>query len=173
MKRMVVCLALLAGLAAGCTSGGADPGGGASPSGAVDEQRALAVGRQFVQCARQHGQPEFPDPAWEDGQLQFGSGGSEEIKNRLMQVPEECRAILRQLPRNGQRHSPPSAEDLRRLGQFAECVRQHGIPEWPDPKSDGTFPIVGTPLESEGKSQRIITAMDACLQYWDKGIDAS
>jgi hypothetical protein len=172
MKRMVVCLALLAWLAAGCTSGGADPRGGASPSGAVDEQRALAVGRQFVQCARQHGLPDFPDPVWKDGGVQFGSGG-DEVKTQIRQLPEECSSILDQLPASGGRHTPPPAEDLRRLAQFAQCIRQHGIPEWPDPKSDGTFPLVGTPLESEGKSQRLITAMDACHQYWDKGINGS
>jgi hypothetical protein len=174
MKRVLLCLALLAGLAAGCSSGGADPDAGATPSNSVDEQRALAVGRQFVQCARQHGQPDFPDPVWEDGRLEFGSGPAEDdIKTKLRQVSAECRSILDQLPAAGSPQPPPSAEDLRRLRQFAQCMRQHGVPELPDPKSNGTFPIVGTPLEAEGKSQRMLDAMHACSQYWDKGLNAS
>jgi hypothetical protein len=52
-------------------------------------------------------------------------------------------------------------------------MRDNGVPDWPDPKSDGTFPLVGTPLGTEGKSQRIITGQQACARYWDRGIDAS
>jgi hypothetical protein len=172
MKRLVVCFAMLAGLVAGCSSGGAHPDAGASPSSGADQQRALAIGRQFVQCARQHGQPGFPDPVWQAGSLQFGSAG-DQVKDQIRQLPHECISILELLPASGHRKPPPTAEDLRRLAQFAQCLRQHGMPEWPDPKSDGTFPLRGTPLEAEGKSQRMLDAIDACSQYWDKAIEGS
>jgi hypothetical protein len=42
-----------------------------------------------------------------------------------------------------------------------------------DPNADGRFPISGTPLESEGKSARVLAAMDACKPHWDKGIGVS
>jgi hypothetical protein len=172
MKRMVLCLALLAGLAGGCSSGGAEPHAGASPSSSADQQRTLAIGRQFVQCARQHGLPTFPDPVWKDGSLEFGAD-ADQIKNQIRQLPDECTSVLDQLPASGHRKPPPTAEDLRRLAQFAQCLRQHGIPEWPDPKSDGTFPLRGTALEAEGKSQRLLDAMGACSQYWNKSIEGS
>jgi hypothetical protein len=172
MKRVVISLVLLAGLVAGCSSGGGDPSAGASPSSGANQQRALAIGRQFVQCARQHGLPDFPDPVWKDGSLQFGSD-ADAVKEQIQQLPNECISILEQLPASGSRKPPPTAEDLRRLAQFAQCLRQHGVPEWPDPKSDGTFPLRGTALEAEGKSQRMLDAMDACSQYWDKSIEGS
>jgi hypothetical protein len=63
---------------------------------------------------------------------------------------------------------------MQKLRDFAKCIREHGIPEWPDPKSDGTFPIAGTPIQAEGKSSgRLSTAVEACKQYWDEGIDVS
>jgi ABC-type sugar transport system ATPase subunit len=48
--------------------------------------------------------------------------------------------------------------------RFAACMRQHGVPDWPDPKADGTFPFVGTALEREGKSPRVLAAARACRQ---------
>jgi hypothetical protein len=176
MKRVVVYLALLAVLAAGCSSGGADSHAGASPSSSgANQQRAMELGSRFVQCARQHGLPNFPDPVWRNGEVHFGNDHLD--KTKIRQLPEDCQSILDQLPATGQRHQPYTAEEVRRLAQFAQCLRQHGIPEWPDPDADGKFPLSGTPLqselESEGESQRMSQAQDACSQYWDKGLDAS
>ena len=36
------------------------------------------------------------------------------------------------------------------------------MPDWPDPKADGTFPLVGTSIEREGKSPRFLKAARAC-----------
>jgi hypothetical protein len=160
----------------GCSSGGS----GASPtaSSTADAQQALTVGRSFAQCARTHGQPNFPDPTIRNGRLEFGTGNTDnngtDIKQAVIAVQEACGSILQQLPPAMQaRERAPSAEDMQHLRQFAQCLRQHGMPDWPDPKSDGTFPIVGTPLASEGKSQRFLDAGQACKQYWDRGISAS
>jgi hypothetical protein len=39
--------------------------------------------------------------------------------------------------------------------------------------ADGTFPINGTPLENEGKSERLLSALDACKSVYDKRIATS
>lgn len=165
--------ALLAALAlaavAACSSGGSHPSAGTS-STSNDQEHALAVGRQFAACARVHGRPNFPDPAIQDGMLACPGA----TKQDQAAVQAACASILQQLPASMQhQNQPPSAQDMARLQQFSQCLRRHGVPDWPDPKADGTFPIVGTPLETEGKSRRIIDAQQACKQYWDKGIGAS
>jgi hypothetical protein len=76
------------------------------------------------------------------------------------------------MPASTRHGQPPSAQDMANLRHFAQCMRDNGIPEWPDPKPDGTFPIIGTPLEAEGKSQRVLGGMNACQQYAE-GIDVS
>ena len=38
---------------------------------------------------------------------------------------------------------------------------------------DGTFPIAGTPLLVQSKSGPFASAVEACRQFWDKGIDPS
>jgi hypothetical protein len=158
----------LAALAA-CSSAGSAVASASSPTG-NDQEQALMVGRQYAQCARTHGRPNFPDPSIVDGALAFPGTTKEDN----VAVQGACISILQQLPASMQhRNQPPSAQDLAHLQQFAQCLRQHGVPDWPDPKPDGTFPLVGTPLGTEGKSQRIIDAQQACKQYWDKGISAS
>jgi hypothetical protein len=163
----------------GCSSGGSGVSPTASPT--ADVQQALTIGRSFAQCARTHGQPNFPDPTIDQkGRLDFGTGNTDnkdiDIKQAMIAAQDACGSILQQLPAGMRDHgerAAPSAEDMQHLRQFAQCMRQHGMPDWPDPKPDGTFPIVGTSLANEGKSQRFLDATQACKQYWDHGINAS
>jgi hypothetical protein len=160
---------LLAALC-GCSTAGASPS--ATPS-ANDDQIALHAGTAFAQCVRQHGAPTFPDPALVNGQLAFP--GADQQLNQALHTPDTtCRALLEQVPaamRSWQQTI--TAADLANLLRFAQCLRGHGLGDWPDPRSDGTFPIVGTPLQQEGKSARFVAAAKACQQYWDKAIGIS
>lgn len=164
----VAALLAFGATAAGCSSG---RHASATTSPSVNDQAlALSIGLQFAQCARQHGRPDFPDPAIQDGALAFPGASKED----QLAVQDACVSILRRLPASmRQQNRPPTADELAKLRQFAQCMRQHGVPDWPDPKSDGTFPIIGTPLEAEGKSQRIIDGEQACAQYFSGGINAS
>ena len=169
--RIIACasaVALLAALAAGCSSGG-HPGASASPS-ANAEAVALSVGREFAQCARQHGKPDFPDPAIQEGALAFPGATKED----QVAVQDACAAILQRVPAAFVHHPRvPTAQEMANLRQFSACMRQHGIPDWPDPAADGSFPLEGTPLGAEGKSQRIIAARQFCDKYFDGGIQVS
>src|SRR5690348_10590207 len=139
--RPFVVLALLAVLG-GCSSGG----GNDSPGASTDAQQALDIGRHFAQCARDHGYPDFPDPAIDGTKLKYGDGGpAVQEQSRAASGVPECKAIQDQLRALGNANSTPSAADLEKLKQFAQCLRDHGITGWPDPKADGSFPIVGTP----------------------------
>jgi hypothetical protein len=169
--RIVACtpaVALAAVVAAGCSSA-SHPGALPSPS-ANDATVALSVGREFAQCARQHGKPDFPDPAIQEGVLAFPGATKED----QFAVQDACGSILQRVPVSmvHQAHAP-SPQEMAQLRQFAQCLRENGMPEWPDPKADGTFPIVGTPLEAEGKSQRLLDARKVCDKYMSGGISGS
>jgi hypothetical protein len=50
---------------------------------------------------------------------------------------------------------------------FAECVRQHGVPNFPDPSSDGAF---GINAKTIGVSQSVLqTAQNACVHLMPNG----
>jgi hypothetical protein len=160
-------LALVAGCGAlaGC-GGGSHAAASASPS-AMSEAQMLVIGRQYAQCIRDHGLPGFPDPQVVGGRLVMPAGdGGEDFKQELgnnQAAQDACGPILDQLPatvRHGEDHTP-SPQELQQMTQFAQCVRENGIPEWPDPLPDGNFPLP-TPLQQEGKSPRVTTALDAC-----------
>lgn len=167
--RPFVVFALLAVL------GGCSPGGGHdSPGADTGAQQALEIGRRFAQCARDHGYPGFPDPVIDGTKLRYGDG-SPEVQEQIRAasgVPE-CKAIQDRLRALGDANSTPGAADLEKLKQFARCLRDHGMTGWPDPKADGSFPIIGTPLEPEAKSDRSRAAQNACTQYWDRGFRIS
>lgn len=164
-RGLVVLLAVVGGLA-GCSAGGGPdairPTAAADPTAAYQAQ-ALAIGREFAECARANGKPHFPDGAIDArGALTFPGAPKED----LLSVEPACGPILQQLPPPGGQNQTPSAEDMQRLRQFAECFRVNGVPEWPDPAPDGTFPIDGTPLEVEMNtspiSARLLGARQAC-----------
>jgi hypothetical protein len=152
-------LLLLAGLA-GCGGGGSQ-----AATATTGQPDAAAVLREFVQCARDNGMPNLPD-------LRLDANGQIEIPAGLPEAPPSveraCRAIFERLPASargdaeggGDTARPPT--DIQGLLRFAQCMREHGVPEWPDPKADGTFPFRGTAIEREGKSPRVLAAGRAC-----------
>jgi hypothetical protein len=153
-------LLLLAGVA-GCGASGA------SPTATTAQPDAAAVLREFVQCARDNGMPNLPDLRLdENGQIEVPAG----LPEAPPSVERACRAIFERLPASargdaeggGDTARPPT--DIQGLMRFAACMRQHGVPDWPDPKPDGTFPFIGTALEREGKSPRVLAASRACQQ---------
>ncbi|MEW9533504.1 hypothetical protein [Microbispora sp. NPDC049125] len=160
--------AALAFGSAACSSGG-PPKAPASPSPSLNViQQGMAVGKRFAQCGRDHGHPAFPDPIVEDGRVRFpvpGEGAA--VKNQIKTVEDipECHKILTEMPSllNIRPRNPPAAADMVKARKYSDCIRHHGIPEWPDPKADGSFPVSGTSLEE--KSPRVRAARDACEQY--------
>ena len=177
----IVALAIL--MLSACGAG--NPSGSANPSPTtMSDADVLALGKQVAQCIRENGIPDFPDPVIENHQLTLPGGIETRLKDvypeqALQQAQQACQSLFDQLPESairGENNGDPDVpgpEDVDALRRWAQCVRENGIPDWPDPKSDGSFPLRGTPLEAEGKSDRMIRAAQACQQYWSGGITAS
>jgi len=135
MKKYAFTAVLVAGLAlAGCKSSGpgvatagsgapaASSSAGSGPSPAADEgERAI----QFQQCMREHG-VEVQTSEDKGGVAIQASPGD---KQKAIAATEACR---RYLPAGGEKPQM-SPEDIERMRQFSQCMRDHGIPEWPDP----------------------------------------
>ena len=81
------------------------------------------------------------------------------------QAQASCGSILSRLPAAAQGRTPVTPAALHQEVLFAGCMRQHGLPDWPDPRPDGTFPLAGTPYANEGKTGPVLTATQACRQY--------
>jgi hypothetical protein len=147
----VVVLASAALLLAGCGGGSSSPGvahlsntsGGSaadgsgkssSPeNGAPTQQKMVA----YSQCMRTHGEPEFPEPT--EGHLALHSedhnGHVSGINPESSQFKTASKACEKLAPNGGK--APSTAEQTKmqdQLLKFSECMRSHGIPNFPDPE---------------------------------------
>jgi hypothetical protein len=160
MLRFVATATLVAGLAA-CGPGGEEPDSQLSDAG------LLALGKELSQCVRDNGVPQFPDPTVRDGNLVMPQDQPAEAVDNAM---KSCRTIMDKIPQqSGGANS--TARDVPQLRKFAQCLRENGVPSWPDPKTDGSFPVLGTPLD--GKTPELQQARAACRHHWDRGWSVS
>jgi hypothetical protein len=151
-----------------CTGAG-HPSASASPSpGAVTDEQILAVARHYEQCLSDHGITGMTEPRIEDGKLK-GPGVPADYPDpvKLDAAFNACDSIIAALPPSVIGGTEVSAEDLEKMGRFAACMRQHGLPDWPDPNGDGAFPIRDTPLESALRTDQGQEAKRTCQKYYD------
>ena len=107
MRRALVTVAAM--LAFGATTAGCSPGRHASATASPsvnDQARALSIGLEFAQCARQHGRPNFPDPAIQDGTLAFPGATKED------QLAVSTQKQVRPNPSAVQCHASQSHKEL-------------------------------------------------------------
>lgn len=160
LRRIAVTAMLLAGLAA-CGSGGKEP------ESQPNDAELLALGKELSQCVREHGVPGFPDPTVRDGDLVMPQDQPAEAVDNAM---EACRSIVDRMPQQSGGNGS-AAQDVPQLRKFAQCLRNNGVPNWPDPRSDGSFPVLGTPLD--GKTPELQRAQAECRHHWDRGWSVS
>jgi hypothetical protein len=145
LRRTMTLTAALVGLiviAAGC-SGSKSPGaaGGGGGTGAGSSSAALAEFEAYSKCMRSHGIPDFPDPTISPGggvaiQINGGPGSDLDRNNpRFKAANQACQSLE---PGRGQ---PPtqSATKIAAEVEWAQCMRTHGLPSFPDPNSQGAF----------------------------------
>jgi hypothetical protein len=121
------------------------------------EEAALA----FAQCMRDSGVPNFPDPvANADGtfDLQRPQGVD---PNALFNALDNCRSELQasgiQL---GGGHATQDPEVQDALLEFAQCMRENGVPEFQDPQPNSG--IRGLFGDINPQSARVQEAMETC-----------
>jgi hypothetical protein len=144
-----VAAALLAIACAGaaCSSGPSTPGvagasSGSTPTTAASNanqsgptltpaQRAAALA--YSQCMRSHGVPNFPDP---DSQgriaIQGGPGSGLNMNSPAFQNAQKACQSKQPKPTPAQQ-----AQALQNALRMAQCMRDHGIKDFPDPSSSG------------------------------------
>jgi hypothetical protein len=152
--RLAFGVILAAALAAGCGSGGG--AGGAATARAGSTSTPDDVTMAIVTCYRTHGDPSFPNPVYDpsDGRWHFAvSPGS---------APAGTQQACQHLFPSSNASPPVPQAQFQRLVRLAECLRQHGVPNWPDPDPDGSF---GLPPSLLTKSPNWAQATRACARF--------
>ncbi len=168
---VVVVSLLVVGLpAAACEAsaahGAAGSSAGASRASAAADSTSSKL-LAFARCVRRHGVPNFPDPQAGATNTKFPSAQQLGVSDSVLTAAEQKCAHL--LP-PGINDQFPAAEVqvlLTGMLRFSKCMRQHGVPNWPDPSttSDGQpfFQLSASGISrQEAHSQRITNAERKC-----------
>jgi hypothetical protein len=133
--RVLAVMAGLVLLTAACSGNPSSTGSGGSSQagGSSNSQKALA----YAQCMRSNGVPDYPDPVVNaNGAITFpriSSTVGTVSQPRLQAAENTCQHLL---PSGSQ---PSQAQQqLSNELKFAQCMRSHGMPNWPDPTKMGT-----------------------------------
>lgn len=164
-------IASLGGDATTTTDGGGGGGGGMELS---DEQQARfeEAMLDYAACMREQG-IDFPDPVFGEGgrvtQSVGGGPGDGPDPAEMDAADEICSPIMEEVQAQMPQPSPEEQEEARqRALEFAECMREHGIEDFPDPHfgDDGEVMIAagaseGGPM-SEQDREEMEAAQEAC-----------
>jgi hypothetical protein len=118
-----------------------------------------------AECIRAHGAPNFPEPTQNPQTGKWGVPPGTRKPPRS--AATACRSILSQIPEakgDGEREQRPlTAAEMAKGKQFAQCMRQHGLADWPDPNATGEFVLPGR-YERLGK-RGLLSQLNACRTY--------
>lgn len=116
----------------------------------------------FAHCLRSHGVPKYPDPT-SSGQLVKESVQQLGVSSARFQAA--ARVCNHLLPNGGNGPSPAQVQLVRAQAlKFSPCMRAHGVPNFPDPGSDGRIPDPGSLGINQG-SPKFQAANQACRKY--------
>jgi len=119
--------------AASSTNASGGAAGSGSPSSETQlQQDALA----YARCMRADGVPNFPDPEAGGGFLFHAGAGIDPSSPAFRAAQAKCKKLLP----NGGPPGPgstthPSAQALAQMVNVAQCMRLHGVSDFPDPKT--------------------------------------
>ena len=154
-------ISLTAG-AAGC--GGSASSGSGTTSGSVPAKFRHQVGLalEYANCMRTHGVPNFADP-------KITVSGTELFMQNPQMTPTEVAspayqsasgACAKYLPQQPQAPAVAGAGNSQQQAvRFADCMRAHGVPNFPDPTTGGAFKL-GRAINPQAPA--VIAAMNRC-----------
>ncbi len=152
----VLSIALLASACSSGSSVSSSPGGSGSDKTATTSGHGDMVA--YAHCMRSHGVSNFPDPM-AGGQVALPTG----LDPHSPQY-EKAAGACRSIAPNGatqQHFTPPLAQLL----EFSECMRSHGITNFPDPSNTGRLSL---PDGVSPNSPQFKSAQAACAKYQPK-----
>jgi hypothetical protein len=132
-------------LAAAC--GAAGPSGnttaathGSSTTAAANSSSAATGPLAFSACMRSHGIPDYPDSSGptriagrQDGQIQVNGVTLKETQAQFETAQQACASTRGASSTN----APPNPQLQQAALQYSQCMRSHGIANFPDPKVTG------------------------------------
>jgi hypothetical protein len=154
--RPLAALATVALIGAGCSDEPAENGGAANAN--ADYEKAV----KFSECMRDHGVSEFPDPD-ASGQLTVDGVVNGSSIDPSAPVWEQAMSSCKDLqPPGFTGDEEVSAEEQETRLEFAQCIRDNGVEDFPDPTEDS--PLVDTNRIPSAATEEGMTILNAAME---------
>jgi hypothetical protein len=119
----------------------------------------------YSACMRSHGVPNFPDPD-SKGRIKITSGvsaGGEKtgVDVHSPQFDRARKACDKLLPNGGRPTAAEQQQEQQQMLKFAQCMRSHGVPRFPDPKAGGALAL-GTKAGVDPNTPAFQAAQKTC-----------
>ena len=172
--RAVVVVATLSVLVTGC-GGGSAPGvanvgssivSSTAGSSATSQSDALLVAGR---CLRQNGLVNFPDPSIASSGPAKGTAILDKQSLRsfsdsvVSHAMVACNSALQNAGIGNGGSNVRTPQEIQDGLAFAQCVRRHGISNFPDPNGQGQFDLAGTGINEHALTPAQLAAAHACL----------
>jgi hypothetical protein len=146
------------------TAGSSTAAGGAATSSVSTTPRAAESGPlAFARCMRVGGVPNFPDPSSAHGGL-FNTTGIDTSSPAFHAAQAKCQKLMGGGPTALGSHTHPTAQTMARLLRIARCMRQHGVPQFPDPQTS-------VPTNPTAGGAGVITDFDGAILLFPSTLD--
>ena len=160
-------------------------GGGSASSSASAPTYVQEIA--LAQCMRGHGAPNFPDPdasggytLTSNGSIEGAGGASIDIDSSQAQAAYgDCRHLLpgapsiSQLEQLEQQAQARQEQMLPELLKYSQCMRSHGVPNFPDFGSSDQSPPPGNGAAINPSSPQFQAASTACQHLLPPGAHLS
>jgi hypothetical protein len=123
VRAIFVLLLVLTLTIAACSQGG-------GKAQTADRQDAA---RQYAQCMRDNGVPDFPDPD-PDGQFR-GTSHDQQNDPKFRAASDACSSLAP----GGEHENTGDPAFVNQMRKYAQCMRDNGVPDFPDPDANGQF----------------------------------
>jgi hypothetical protein len=160
-RRRLTAFALVATVAliSGCGSSAPAETGSGGGNALANAQ----TGVKFAECMRRNGVSQFPDPG-ASGKLTIDAVANGSSLDTSAPAFSQAISACKALEPAGFMGSKRSSQQQQAGRRFAQCIRENGVPDFPDPTPDG--PLIDTnriPSAAEpGGMSALHAAMEKC-----------
>lgn len=119
----------------------------------------------YSQCMREHGLAEFPD-ADAEGRIRLKLGTIDPASALFRTASDACRSLAPE----GWGDAEAGPGDAEVMLRFARCMRENGLPDYPDPDPNAGLQVFGPDTDpNDPKVQAALESCKAILQELQSG----
>lgn len=157
--RPLAALAMVACISTGCSSAPADTGSSGSNTAAATREKAV----EFAECMRANGVSAFPDPS-ASGAFTIDQAVNGSSLDPSSAAFKQAMSACKNLEPPGFTGGKVTPQQRTARLKFAQCIRNNGVPDFPDPTANGPLIDTNRIPSLAGKDPRSDPGFQAALQ---------